>query len=70
MTTCSNCHKTEDETKTCTAQGEKIAEATCTHGEQYKCECGRIIETGDRNPSAHPDGSIETTYSNIGAPTG
>jgi hypothetical protein len=70
MTTCSNCHKTDSETKNCTPQGEKIAEATCMHGEQYKCECDRIIETEERNPSIHPEDSIETTYSNIGAPTG
>lgn len=70
MTTCSNCHKTDYETKNCEAQGEKIAEATCRHGEQYKCECGQIIETTGPNPNNHPEASIDTTYSDIGAPAG
>lgn len=70
MTTCSNCHKTDSETKNCTAQGDKIAEATCMHGEQYKCECGQIIETTEPDSSNHLEASINTTYSNIGAPAG
>ena len=68
LTTCSNCHNTDSETKTCTGQGDKIAEATCMHGEQYKCECDRIIEAGDRNPTNHLN--VDTTYSDIGAPAG
>lgn len=70
MTTCSNCHKTDSETKNCTPQGEKIAEATCMHGEQYKCECGQIIETSEPDSTNHPEGSIQKTYSDIGAPAG
>lgn len=71
MTTCSNCHKTDSETKYCPTQGHKIAEeATCMHGEQYECECGKIIETTEPDPTNHPETSIMTDYSDIGAPAG
>ena len=70
MTTCSNCHKTDYETKNCTPQGDRIAEATCRHGEQYKCECDQIIETTEPNSINHPKASIKKTYSDVGAPAG